>query len=293
MSEENFVTDRLRFWSEQEHKDVFRNTLANIRKYGWEAELIKPCAHGQGFAYSVGAHDTLGVSEVIVVGLKPKTAHIALDLSIKAMKSGIDLSRGCHRDIVGEVNVEFRSVSERWYRHVMCRDEWYYTDEFVPALQLIYPDLEGRFQWEEGFQEYFRQPLLQPDASQGELETSFWKSNDPDSEFFDWPFPDDPHTTSYLTKSVNEGEEPVTYVSHDAEDGAWQFLGDKMSEGGGPVVVCLHHPIDKDPTLRELHDLPLGWYAVRDHVGASWQRFEQEPEADDEAEHADANAPHN
>jgi hypothetical protein len=36
--------------------------------------------------------------------------------------------------------------------------------------------------------------------------------------------------------------EPVTYVSHDLEDGAWQFLGDSMSGGREPVLLCASIP---------------------------------------------------
>jgi len=35
-------------------------------------------------------------------------------------------------------------------------------------------------------------------------------------------------------------------------------LGNSMSDGGGPVISCFHHPIDRDPSLAELADLPLG-----------------------------------
>ncbi len=73
------------------------------------------------------------------------------------------------------------------------------------------------------------------------------------------------HTREFsFPQTVQIGTEPVTYVSHDAEDGAWQFLGDSMSDGGDPVISCFHHPIDRDPSLAELADLPLGWYAERE-----------------------------
>jgi len=58
-----------------------------------------------------------------------------------------------------------------------------------------------------------------------------------------------PHTGVYLSETVHNGTEPVTDVSHDAVDGAWQFLGDSMSDGGGPVLSCLHHRIDHGPSL--------------------------------------------
>lgn len=64
----------------------------------------------------------------------------------------------------------------------------------------------------------------------------------------------------------------MTSVSHDEDDGAWQSLGDSMADGGRPVISCLHHPIDNDPSLAELADLPLGWYAERAKVGEPWVR---------------------
>ncbi len=90
-----------------------------------------------------------------------------------------------------------------------------------------------------------------------------------------WKFADGPHTTAFLSKTVYDGVEAITYVSHDADDGAWQFLGDSMSDGGGPVVVCLQHPIETDESLSLLFDLPLGWAAERDNPGAPWRRHEQ------------------
>ena len=103
-------------------------------------------------------------------------------------------------------------------------------------------------------------------------ENDFWDSAGPTSSLFNWKFPDDPHARVFLSETVNKGTEPVTFVLHDAEDGAWQFLGNSMSDGGGPVISCFHHPIDRDPSLAELADLPLGWYAERGRVGEPWTR---------------------
>jgi hypothetical protein len=104
------------------------------------------------------------------------------------------------------------------------------------------------------------------------VESDFWASTDPTSSLFNWKFPDPPHARVFLSETVHKGTEPVIFVSHDAEDGAWQFLGDSMSDAGGPVISCFHHPIDRDPTLVELADLPLGWYAERRKVGEPWIR---------------------
>lgn len=107
-------------------------------------------------------------------------------------------------------------------------------------------------------------------------EEDFWATEDPNSSLFDWRFPDPPHTGVFVTKPVREGIEPITLVSHDS-NGDWQFLGDTNFESGG-VVVCFHHPIDADPSLKELADLPIGWYAERDKPGEPWTLAPHEPE---------------
>jgi hypothetical protein len=110
----------------------------------------------------------------------------------------------------------------------------------------------------------------------GRAEEDFRASNDPESSLFDWRFSDGPHTSVILSNAVHEGREAVNFVCHDPDDVAWQFLGDTMSDSGG-IIVCLHHPIDDDPSLKELADLPVGWYAERVAPGEPWVRRELPP----------------
>ncbi len=267
-------------WRTIEHEESFERTLSNIEQYGWDVMVINGDPQTR-FSYTVGVNDTLGFPELIVVGLTNDTGFTALNVAVTAMQKGIDLTKGRHRDVVGEVEVEFRPVARDWIEHVMYRDHWYHEGKEIPALQMIYPDLEGKFQWEEGFQEYFRQPLMQTAPPTERRAKDFWAHCDPSSSLFAWKFPDPPHTQAFLSQTVQDRAEQITYVSHDTSDGAWQFLGDSMADGGGPVTSCLHHPLDWDQSLRELYDLPLGWYAVRDKPGDPWQRFESGPEKDE------------
>jgi hypothetical protein len=259
----------------------FVSTLDNVEKFGWEAMLVNSNAQRTSFAYSVGLCDTMKFPEIIVVGLKQKVAHFMLRYAVEKMQAGVDLEAGRVLGILGDVEVAFRPVSQRWFRHVMCRADWYYgyPESQIPALQAIYPDREGHFQWESGFDKYFHQPLLQLDVEWGAAERDFWDSNDPDSKLFHWKFPAPPNTRAFLSKTVHDNAEEITYVSHDADDD-WQFLGDLMSDGGGPVLSCLQHPIDSDPTIEDLHDLPRGWAASRERLGEPWRRFELPPDED-------------
>jgi hypothetical protein len=52
------------------------------------------------------------------------------------------------------------------------------------------------------------------------------------------------------------GDDPITRVFHDSEDGAWQFHGPQESKVEDAVLVCLHCIVDKDVTIKTLADLP-------------------------------------
>ncbi len=276
-----YVTERTKMWRTRGVKPKVLEALDIIEKHGCQVMHISADNVCPAFSYSAGVYDTSGKPELITVGLPANPAHYALNKAISLMKEGVDLTVGRHRDIIANVEVEFRKVDSKWLHHVMLRADWFYDGEDVPVLQLVFPDLENRFQdQDDSFNEFFRQPLLSGEIEDNTLAYNFWASHDDSSSLSHWKFSDSPHTSSYLSQTVHNKEEPVTYVSHDA-DGDWQFLGDKMSEGGGPVLSCLHHPIDDDRTLEELHDLPLGWYATRERPDAPWLRSQHALEAED------------
>ncbi len=280
MDEKKFETARTKKFMAGELPSHDRHTIDQIEKFGCSIINVVAKGHGLGWSYTIGVFDTCGKPDLITVGLPPETANSALNEAVRLLRSGVDLSQGRHRELVGNVECEFRAVDPKWIRHLMGWAVWYYEGDNFPVLQAVYPDLENRFPEEAGFDQRFEQPLMQPGTSMTRVTNDFWASCDPKSSLFDWKFADPPHTRVFLSKTVNEGSEPVTFVSHDAEDGAWQFLGDSMSDSGA-VVVCFHHPIDSDATLVELADLPLGWYAERNTVGAAWIRRKREDEVVD------------
>jgi hypothetical protein len=249
-----------------------KRTISHVEEFGCSVVNVTRTQYGLGWSYTVGVFDTCGKPEIITVGLLPETAHFALNEAAKMLRVGVDLTTGRHRNLTGRVDCEFRPVDRKWVEHLMGWALWFYDGDDFPVVQAVYPDLRNRFPEDEGFDKAFEQPLMQPNAPMTRAENDFWASADPKSSLFNWKFPDDPHVRVFLSESVHKGIEPVTYVSHDAADGAWQFLGDSMSDGGGPITACFHHPIDCDPSLAELSDLPLGWYAGRGRVGEPWTR---------------------
>ncbi len=271
-----FETERTRRFRAGELSETDSGTISNVEEFGCSVIQVKSSKAGPGWSYTLGVYDTCGKPEIVTVGLREKTALALLNEAAEGLREGVDLTQGRHREMLGEVECEFRPVDPKWTRHLMGWALWYYDGAEFPVLQAVYPDLENRFPGEDGFDTAFQQPLMQPGAPMTSVEEDFWASADPKSSLFDWKFPDPPHTSVYLSETVHTGKEPVTYVSHDAEDGAWQFLGDSMADGGGPVISCFHHPIDNDPSLNELADLPVGWYAERSTAGEPWVRNQHE-----------------
>lgn len=88
----------------------------------------------------------------------------------------------------------------------------------------------------------------------------------------DWLFDDPPNVAVLSTDQILKGE-TILYVSHDEEDGAWQFhTGETINESNAKVV-SLKRIVELDQSVIELADLPLGWVAIRSKAGAVWKRF--------------------
>lgn len=283
-SANKFETARTRYLRSTKLDEREARTVTNIETYGCEVIQVKASAAGCGWSYTAGVYDTCGKPEIITVCLREATAHFLLNEAAKRLRQGIDLTKGRHREMIGEVECEFRPVDPKWVAHLMGWGIWYNGNSDFPAIQAVYPDREDRFPEEEGFNKFFQQPLLQPDIAMTTVEQDFWASTDPKSSLWDWKFPDPPDTRVFLSQAVDSKTEPITYVSHDIEDGAWQFLGDSMAGGHEPVISCFHHPIDDDPTLNELADLPLGWWAERSKPGEPWIRRQHDPSGSDNDE---------
>ncbi len=89
----------------------------------------------------------------------------------------------------------------------------------------------------------------------------------------EWPF-DQPQNCAVITvKSIVRGGKPILYVALDDEDDDWQFLDGGDAQEENAMVVSLSSMVERDPSLRELADLPPGWSAKRKAPSDPWQRF--------------------
>jgi hypothetical protein len=85
-------------------------------------------------------------------------------------------------------------------------------------------------------------------------------------------FNDQNNLAVITTKKITSGEDWIGYVTHDMDDGSWQFLelSNKEPNIEDAVVVSLENILDLDETINELSDLPLGWFASRLSKTSPW-----------------------
>lgn len=87
-----------------------------------------------------------------------------------------------------------------------------------------------------------------------------------------WPFADPKNVAVITLKSITMGSNPILHVTHDGEDGTWQFLDGSTVSAEDASIVSLEEIARIDPTVMELADLPLGWYAYRSAASEPWRR---------------------
>jgi hypothetical protein len=93
-----------------------------------------------------------------------------------------------------------------------------------------------------------------------------------------WPFNDPPNVAVFANRKVIFDRAWISYVTHDLDDGSWQFHCDQTEEitEDDIAIVSLKNILDKDQSIADLADLPLGWRAWRPAKDAPWQRLESD-----------------
>ena len=94
----------------------------------------------------------------------------------------------------------------------------------------------------------------------------------------DWPFDQGPLVAAITTRQVLEDGLPVLLVTHYFDDDSWAFLCGTTDATEDGRVVAMQEAVHRDPTLREIADLPPGFTARRECIGGVWHRFQSEME---------------
>ena len=126
-----------------------RKAIADVEEHGWHVLKVLADSEGPGFAYTVGLYHSFRHPELIVVGLPPEVAHNVLNIAGEAIRRGMRYSEAVQTsDLFEDRACRFRRMPEGQYPNYLGWDLWFYDGPAFPALQLIWPDQEGRWPWE-------------------------------------------------------------------------------------------------------------------------------------------------
>jgi len=238
------------------HDGFNRGAISGVvEKYGCYIAMIES-DHLPSFAYSIGLYEKFGHPDIICFGLHINMMGNLINEVTAMIKQGSKIQTDVsYPDFLENVDVKFIPVSKSFYGDYFGYGIRYYDDsDDFSALQLVWPDKENNFPWEEDFNTdwKFKQPLLDRDT--------------------DFKFYEERNLGVFTTKEVLEGD-PVLYVYHD-DDGDWQFHTTADPDLNNAILVCLEDIVKRDDSINELFDLKFGWSAFRDSQSGEWKRLE-------------------
>ena len=88
--------------------------------------------------------------------------------------------------------------------------------------------------------------------------------------YMDFPFYDAPDTAAIICCHIINDGKPILYVSHDEDDGMWQFLCGATHGAAEARLVSLKSVFDLDHSVSILKDMPCGCYAERKTQKDNW-----------------------
>jgi hypothetical protein len=143
--------------------DAQRLVLADIAEHGCYLGAASETAEQPAFAYTAGLLHTHDHPELVVVGLEEDLAGELLEALIDAIAAGRRFAAGQRCDgFLRGYPVALCAVHRDCCAQFLPAAVWAWQGSDVTALQVVWPDRQGRMPWDADVREGFRacQPLL-------------------------------------------------------------------------------------------------------------------------------------
>lgn len=248
-----------------EHKqEVEESIVSDIEEHGLSVIHIPEDDYGPGYAFSIGLFKKHNHPEVMIFGLEQDSMHTIINnIGHEVKQKRTFVEDEIYDDLLGDYDCTFKTVGKDWYSSYLGYAKWFYKSIPFPVLQCVWPDQEGQFPWSNPKAPINRiQPLLYGSFGKDPLVQTTKK----------WPFISQKELAVFTYPRVIEEGSAVTLVTHDFDDGSWQFLDHCYHQESKPVLVCLEDVVSKHGYLKELSDLPYGWQAERESSDSDWIR---------------------
>jgi hypothetical protein len=140
-------------WPKPE-EEADKTLIENVRERGCHILGVAGDKDEPPFSFSIGLALNYGQAEIVIFGMDPRKAAQIINIVRDDAAKGKKYADGdVSSDILLNVNVCFVQVPLQLYDKYLGTAIWFYrkSPRPFPCLQLVWPDREGRFPWETGF----------------------------------------------------------------------------------------------------------------------------------------------
>ena len=151
-------------WPQPEN-EVDKIIIRNVREHGCHIVGINGDEKGPGYAFSIGLFVNYGQAEVVIFGFEGRVAARIINVVRDRAAAGQKFVAGdLSDDFLVDYKVSFVEVPLRVYSDYLGTAIWFYrkSPRPFPCLQMVWPDREGRFPWQTGYDAGLKdlQPVL-------------------------------------------------------------------------------------------------------------------------------------
>ncbi len=144
------------------HDEMEDIVVDNVREHACHVMIVASDGRGPGFAYSIGLEQSFRQPELLCFGLDGAVMHQMINGVRDRMADGEVFADGARiSDLIEDHDCVLRRVSRHRYKDFFGYALWFYDGDQFEALQIVWPDPQGRMPWEAG---YTLNPALQPDT---------------------------------------------------------------------------------------------------------------------------------
>jgi hypothetical protein len=135
-------------------KQALEQARRDVEQFGWHMVAVRGAGNAPGFLFTIGLWKTYHHPEMILFTKgDPRAIAGRLDAVAKRVAAGEVFAAGKTYDgLFGRFAGSLRKVQNLWYPEFLGTAMGFYETVDFPVLQLFWPDGEGLFPWQSGFE---------------------------------------------------------------------------------------------------------------------------------------------
>ena len=246
-----------------DENEIGAATVETVRRHGWVSLWV---AGSLDFAYTVGLWHTFGEPEVVMFGLEGEGMQTWLNTCVELGRDkGWPPPDEPFHGVIDGFETQLRDVDPSWHPALFGTAIGFYRGATVPVRQLIWPDRNGLWPWDDKATLSSRNRQAFAWLPVAEHPAGSWRLV---GEMPDFPFPAGPDDWVLTTRALLEGSRSVATVAYD--QGSFDVLDDRGHAAEDLCLAFLGDVVRRHPQVRACADLADGQVATAEDSG--WTR---------------------